>query len=66
MDLKKVNKLEKEVKKYRSKLSHLEREYAETKSGSAYGVEYFDIQIKVYTKMISDIEEEIRAEKTRK
>jgi len=59
----KTEGLEKELAKYKQKLSQLEKEYAETKGGSRYGSEYLDIQIKVYSKMIGDIEEEIRQKK---
>ena len=34
-------------------------EHAETKSGSAYGVEYYEIQVKVYQAMIADVKKEI-------
>lgn len=61
----KTEELKKELAKYRDKLGQLEKEYAETRGGSRYGSEYLDIQVKVYTKMISDIEEEIRQKKFR-
>jgi hypothetical protein len=55
----KLKKLETELKKWEARLKHMAGEYAATKEGSAYGVEYYDIQIKVYQEMIEEIKKEI-------
>ena len=55
----KLKKLEEELKKLEEKMQHMATEYAETKAGSAYGVEYFEIQVKVYQEMISNVKKEI-------
>lgn len=60
----KIKKLEEELAKYKEKHTHLTKEYAATKSGSAYGVEYFDIQIRVYESMIIETKREIERLKT--
>jgi prefoldin subunit 5 len=58
-DLEKIEKLEKELEKYEEKLAHMSAEYAATRAGSAYGVEYYEIQCRVYQSMIEEIKEEI-------
>jgi len=55
----KIKKLKKELKKLEGKLIHLQKEFTATKSGSAYGVEYYDIQIKVYETMVLETKGEI-------
>ena len=66
MDEKKIKRLRGELRKYRSKLKQMQVDWAETKSGSRYGDEYLEGQIKVYGQMITDTEEEIKKEKIRK
>ena len=44
----------------------MSQEFAATKLGSAYGVEYYEIQCKVYLDMISNIKSEIWQLKQRK
>ena len=41
-------------------------EYSATKEGSAYGVEYYEIQCRVYQSMISDLQSEIDKLKRKK
>ncbi|MFZ2152973.1 MAG: hypothetical protein WAV41_02845 [Microgenomates group bacterium] len=55
----KIKKLEEELVKLEEKSAHMASEYAETKAGSAYGVEYYEIQVKVYQSMIASIKKEI-------
>ena len=55
----KLKNLEAELAKYEEKLAHMSAEYAATRAGSAYGVEYFEIQCRVYQSMIEGIKEEI-------
>ena len=55
----KVEELETELKKLEGKLEHMAGEYAATKAGSAYGVEYYEIQVKVYQEMIRGVKKEI-------
>jgi len=55
----KLEQLKLELKKYQARYKHMAKEYAATKSGSAYGVEYYDIQCKVYLDMIESIQREI-------
>jgi hypothetical protein len=61
--MKKLEELEKELEKLEARLLHMAREYAETRGGSAYGVEYYEIQVKVYQAMIIDVKKEIQKEK---
>jgi len=51
--------LEEELKKHEAGLRHMSQEYSETRGGSAYGVEYYEIQVKVYQAMINDVKAEI-------
>jgi len=57
--MEKIKQLEAELAKYKEKYNHMAEEFAATKSGSAYGVEYYDVQCKVYLDMIAGIEKEI-------
>jgi len=58
MDIK-IKELEKELEKYKEKLEHMSREYAQTREGSAYGCEYYDIQCRVFQSQIEEIQKEI-------
>jgi hypothetical protein len=64
--MEKPKKLEEELKKLEARLKHMATEFAETKAGSAYGVEYFEIQVKVYQEMIEEVKKEILKAKGRK
>jgi len=55
----KINQLELELKKYKAKLEHMSSEFAATKAGSAYGVEYYEIQCRVLQSMIESIQLEL-------
>lgn len=55
----KLKRLEDELEKLEVRMQHMVREYSETRAGSAYGVEYYEIQVKVYQEMISNIKKEI-------
>lgn len=55
----KLKRLEEELKTAEEGLRHMAEEYAATRGGSAYGVEYYDIQIKVYQTMVKEIKEEM-------
>lgn len=57
--MEKLEELETELKKLEGKLEHMAGEYAATKAGSAYGVEYYEIQVKVYQEMIREVKDEI-------
>lgn len=62
----KILKLEEELKKNVDRLQHMSTEYAQTRGGSAYGVEYYEIQCRVYQSMIEDIKKEIEKLKREK
>jgi hypothetical protein len=62
----KISYLKNELKKYQKKLVHMAKEYAMTKEGSAYGVEYYDIQCRVLQSMVEGIEKEILELKRKK
>ncbi|KKR68353.1 MAG: hypothetical protein UU09_C0011G0030 [Microgenomates group bacterium GW2011_GWA2_40_6] len=62
----KIVYLKNELKKYQKKLVHMAKEYAMTKEGSAYGVEYYDIQCRVLQSMVEGIEGEILELKKKK
>ena len=62
----KLEQLESELKKYQEKYDHMSSEFAATKAGSAYGVEYYDIQCKVYLDLIENIKKEILELKKKK
>jgi hypothetical protein len=64
IDKAKLERLEQELKKYEEKLRHLEVEFAATRSGSAYGSEYLEIQCKVYNDMVMGIKQEIVSQKS--
>jgi hypothetical protein len=51
----KLINLEEELVKTEARLEHMAMEYSETRGGSAYGVEYYDIQVKVYQEMVANI-----------
>lgn len=55
----KIKKLEKELKKYEKRLTRMQKNWAATKSGSCYGEEYLEIQIKVYGRMMEGLRKEI-------
>lgn len=55
----KLEELQAELVKLEERLGHMAKEYAETRGGSAYGVEYYEIQVKVYQAMIADVNKEI-------
>jgi len=55
----KLERLEEELKKLEKQLLHMGTEYAQTRAGSAHGVEYYEIQVKVYQAMIIDVKQEI-------
>lgn len=57
--MEKLEKLEEELRDLEKRLAHMASEYAATKSGSAYGVEYFEIQVKVYQEMVEGVKKEI-------
>jgi len=57
--MEKLEELEAELKKLEARLKHMAGEYAATKEGSAYGVEYYEIQVKVYQEMIRGVKKEI-------
>jgi len=59
MNEEKIKKLEKELKKYERRLTRMQKNWAATKSGSAYGEEYLEIQIKVYGQMVAGLKKEI-------
>ena len=63
---KKIKELEAELKKYKDRYAHMSTEFAQTKAGSAYGVEYYDIQCKVYLSVIESLEKEIAELKKQK
>ena len=58
MDIK-IKELEKELEKYNKRLQHMSTEYAQTREGSAYGCEYYDIQCRVFQSQIELIQKEI-------
>lgn len=51
--------LEEELKKYEAKILQLQKDFAATRSGSAYGSEYLEVQVKVYQDMIIQTKREI-------
>jgi len=62
----KLTYLESELKKYKKQLVHMSSEFAEPKAGSAYGVEYYEIQCRVLQSMIESIQLEILELKKKK
>lgn len=55
----KIANLTKELDKLQEKHQHMMTEYSSTREGSAYGVEYYEIQLKVLTTMMYEIKLEI-------
>lgn len=55
----KLQSLESELKKYQEKLKHMTTEYSDTREGSAYGCEYYEIQCRVLQSMVIEIQQEI-------
>jgi len=55
----KINELELELKKNQERLKHMTIEYSQTREGSAYGCEYYEVQCRVLRSMIEDISKEI-------
>ncbi len=55
----KIIKLNEQLEKLNKQYQHMLTEYSSTREGSAYGVEYYEIQIKVLTTMINEIKIEI-------
>jgi len=62
----KMAELEEELGKLKEKLKHMSTEYAQTREGSAYGVEYYEIQCRVLESMIGGVKEEIERLKVKK
>ena len=54
-----LKELEEELQKYTEQLKHMSTEYAQTREGSAYGCEYYDIQCRVLQSQIETIQKEI-------
>lgn len=54
-----LKELEEELQKYTERLKHMSTEYAQTREGSAYGCEYYDIQCRVLQSQIETIQKEI-------
>jgi hypothetical protein len=59
MNNKKIKELELELEKCQKRLKHMSIEYSQTREGSAYGCEYYEIQCKVLELMINNISKEI-------
>lgn len=59
----KLRSLERELLKYKKKLSQMQKDWSATRAGSCYGNEYLEVQIKVYQSMIMDIQKEILEQK---
>lgn len=55
----KIIKLTEELEKLKEKYQHMLTEYSATREGSAYGVEYYEIQLRVLTTMIQEVKTEI-------
>lgn len=55
----KITKLTKDLGELKKKHQHMLTEYSDTKAGSAYGVEYYDIQVKVLETMMLELQTEI-------
>ncbi|MFA4827141.1 MAG: hypothetical protein WC596_02720 [Candidatus Shapirobacteria bacterium] len=62
----KIDQLQDQLKKLKERLQHMATEYSATKEGSSYGVEYYEIQCRVYQSMISDLQSEIDKLKRKK
>lgn len=57
--MEKIEQLEKELEKYKADYQKMLQQYSETRAGSCYGVEYFEIQLKVLNTMIWETSQEI-------
>ncbi len=55
----KIKRLKRELRKYQKRLKQMQKRWSATKSGSRYGDEYLETQIKVYERMIGEVEGEI-------
>jgi hypothetical protein len=55
----KLQLLEEELNKNQERLKHMSTEYAQTREGSAYGCEYYEIQCRVLQSMVEGIQKEI-------
>jgi prefoldin subunit 5 len=67
MDKNNLERLENELKKYKEKVSEMQKNWSETRGGSRYGDEYLELQIKVYQSMIDELNGEIlRLKKNKK
>ena len=55
----KIDELELELKKNKDRLKHMSFEYSQTREGSAYGCEYYEVQCRVLQSMIDNIQKEI-------
>lgn len=55
----KLEELEKELTKYKKKLTQMTEDWGATKAGSRYGDEYLEVQIKVYRSMVESLRREI-------
>lgn len=56
----KLSELKRQLLNYQKKLKQLVGNFTETKTGSRYGNEYLEIQIKVYQDMITSVQKEIK------
>ena len=59
MNDQKIKDLEIELDKYKEKFKHMSKEYSQTREGSMYGCEYYEVQCRVLQTMIADIAKEI-------
>ena len=57
----KKTRLRSELEKYQVKLNEMRKNWAASKSGSRYGDEYLETQIKVYESFIFDIQQELKS-----
>jgi hypothetical protein len=55
----KIKELERELEKCKERLRHMSLEYSQTREGSAYGCEYYEIQCRVLQSMIDNTAKEI-------
>jgi len=55
----KLQKLKEELQLNEDRYKKMLREFSETRAGSAYGVEYFEIQLRVLEEMIRNTKIEI-------
>ncbi|MFA5749772.1 MAG: hypothetical protein WC895_00930 [Candidatus Shapirobacteria bacterium] len=55
----KIIKLNKQLEKLNKQYQHILKEFSATREGSSYGVEYYDIQLRVLTTMIEETKLEI-------